>query len=147
LLIAPMQLVIDSNRNLFGLQWKTIGAAKVFLAKDDIILRTRLFFWQKDWHPLQWKPAKKKPKKKKPAKKKKNWLSFRRVKRLLRSFRVKKLLINIDTDDYVVNSYLYPLFYLLDRSQESLHINYEGEFDCQLTVENRGYRILNALLF
>lgn len=149
LLVAPMYLIVDSRRNLVGFRWQTIGAAYLLLTRDDLLLRTRIFFWKKDWRPLQWKRSKEKKERKKPSKKKKkkSWMNFRRVRRLLRSFRVKTLRINVDTDDYVVNSYLYPLFMLLDRSRQSLRVNYEGEFECRLEIENRGYRILNALLF
>jgi hypothetical protein len=55
--------------------------------------------------------------------------------------------LNVDTDDFVLNSYLFPLFYFLNRGPHEFKINYEGRASLQLRVENRLYRMLAALLF
>lgn len=150
LLLAPMRLVIDSHRQQYYVQWQGIGQAQVLPTTDDLIIQLRFFFWKKNFYPLHPSTKEKKQKKEKKAKKKKRRFNFRKYKRkglrLLRSFRVRTLKLNLDTDDYVHNSYLYPLFQLLSGHNRQLTINYNGETELQLIVENRLYRMLIAFL-
>ncbi len=150
LLFAPFQLKIDSQKRMVEFQWKTIGKGALILSDEDLLLETRLFFWKKVWHPLTWK-FKSEKKKKKPKKAKgKSFLKlkWKKIKNLLRSFKVRILKIDLDTDDYIVNSYLYPVFYFLNNpaKHRSMRVNYEGRFYCFIVIENSGWRILKALI-
>ena len=52
----------------------------------------------------------------------------------------------MDTDDYVINAYLFPIFYFLNKENRQCTINYEGKVIFEFLVENRGINILYALL-
>ena len=97
------------------------------------------------------KTGKKKAGKKKAVRKKTRkskvlrW--FKKSKKILRSFEVKEFNLNLDTDNYIWNGYLYPIFFFIDRGHRHLHINYNGDFVFKLWVKNRPYRILQAIIF
>ena len=71
---------------------------------------------------------------------KKNWLS------VLRTFKVREFRLNLDTDNYITNSLLFPLAYFAQRKGYQIGINYLGRQDVSIVVQNRLARILLALL-
>jgi hypothetical protein len=71
---------------------------------------------------------------------KKNWL------RVLRTFKVRKFRLNLDTDNYITNSLLFPLAYFAQRKGYQIGINYLGRQDVSIVVQNRLAKILLALL-
>ncbi len=151
-LIAPLQLQVDTSRDRYQLEWKSIGYGRLITRPTDIAIRLKLLFWQKEW-PLQalvggWSKRTEHPSDtEKPARKTKKDRAPRfNVRALLRTFQLKQLRLHLDTDDFVLNSYLYPIFYFLSSKNRELKINYDGEAFLQMVVENRLYRILWALL-
>lgn len=152
ILIAPLELYINSTKNQYQLQWKGIARIEWLPAPDDILIRLRIFFWERVYHPLTM-ATKRKIKtedKSKSIKQKKGW-SLKKWKRkiinILNSFHVEKLRVDLDTGDYVYNSYLYPIFWILNKGDTQLNINYTGESEILVVIKNRLYRILKALLF
>ncbi len=156
LLITPIRINIDSERNAYFFQWTGIAKASIIPLPDDFLFRLHIFFWKPEWSliKLVTKKTEKKEKQKKPKKrnvKKNRQMKFSKWKRkglrLLKSFKIKALKLNLDTDDYIQNSYLYPVFYFLSGRNRQLSINYEGKVELKFIAENRLYKILNAILF
>ena len=146
LLIAPLRLSADSALGAIQLTWWGLGSAGLFLTHDDLTLRFRVFFWKKEVNPLQWAPSKKNKKKTKKKSKSRMPMSFRKIKRLLRTFTIRECRLDLDTDNYTLNAWLYPVLHFLNRHDRQLRINFEGRFYCRVVIENRGYRLLWALL-
>ena len=148
ILISPIRITIDSQNQIYNVNWIGIGKIGILDFTDDLILRTQLLFWKKDFHPLTMSMRKKVPKPR-PIKKsqKSSPISRRRVLRLFRSFQLKELRLNLDTDSVIYNSYLVPLFYFLNGKKRKLNINYQGELMILVMAENRLYRIIAAMLF
>jgi len=150
LLFSPIQLKIDTRRQSYFLGWWGVGKARLLPVTDDLVIQLRIFFWKKHFHLLKAHPKKKEKEKEKKSKKSQK-INFSKYKRkglrLLKSFEVKAFRLNLDTDDYVQNSYLYPVFYFLSNDQRQLTINYTGESELLLVVENRLYKILIAFFF
>ena len=151
LLVAPLQLQIDTQANHYQLVWKSIGYGKLVMYPEKLGLKLKIFFWNLEW---QLFPARRKkqrnPKSEPPTSrdKKKRRRPSVPIRAMLRTFEVKRLRLHIDTDDFIINSYLYPVFYFLNRNREErdLRINYHGEALFQLIVENRLYRLLFAFV-
>ncbi len=152
LLIAPLELSIRTEQNDYALEWKSIGRVEIIPVTDDIVIRLKVLFFRKDFYPLQYQPQKKDKTEKKTKKKKKkkragSW-GWQKIKkkglRLLRSFEVKAFKLDLDTDDFVLNSYLFPIFYL--TGNKNITINYEGRSSLTLIIQNRPYKILLAIL-
>ena len=70
----------------------------------------------------------------------------RKAWRLLKSFRVRRFRLNIDTDDYILNAYLFPLFVFLNGENRRLAVNYQGLTVVDILVTNRVWKILWALI-
>lgn len=150
LLLIPIRFKVDSNRNIYLAEWKHLFSAKVMLQNEEPIMQLKSFFWKKEINLLEIKstPNKKAQKKKKPPKQKKSKFNFRKkIKPLLKSFQVRQFFINIDTNDYVWNAYLFPVFYFLKNDKRQMHINFNGNVEVLLEIQNRPIRILWALIF
>ncbi len=152
ILIAPLELHINSTKNQYQLRWGRVARIEWLPAPDDILIRLKILFREKVYHPLTRAPKKKikTEDKSKSTKQKKGW-SLKKWKRkiinLLNSFQVEKFRVNLDTGDYVYNSYLYPIFWMMNKGDTQLNINYSGESEILVVIKNRLYRILKALLF
>lgn len=72
--------------------------------------------------------------------------AWRKVRRLAKSFRIRRLRVDIDTDDFMLNAYLYPVFRLLNRSGRRLAINFEGRTVVDVFLTNRVWKVLWALM-
>lgn len=150
LLFSPIRLKIDTRESAYLCSWLGIGRVQLLPVTDDLVIQLQIWFWKKNFYPLRPNPQKEKPKETR-KKKKKRKMNFQKYKRkglrLVRSFRVKAFRLNLDTDDYLQNSYLYPFFHLLSNNNRQLTINYRGETELLLIVENRVARMLIAFLF
>ena len=149
LLIAPLRLFVDTGQGMLEIRWWGLGAAGLYHTGDDLLFRFRIFFWKKEIDLLTWQPTKKKKKAKKAKKKKKRGkipMSLRKFRRLLKTFKILEWELDLDTDNYLVNGWLYPVFYFLNRAGKRFQINYRGRFYWRMVIENRGYRVLWALL-
>ncbi len=151
LVLLPIRLVIHTNSGEYRVEWgRLIGARLIFLT-DDVKIRMHLPFFHKDFYPLHPSPeAKKKEKPTEKKKKKKKRHSritkvFPIIKSVLRSFYVRQFKLELDTDNYLTNAYLYPLFYFLNKNRGEWHINYSGQFALDLEIMNRPVWILFAI--
>ena len=61
----------------------------------------------------------------------------RALEELIRSFSMKALRLNIDTDDFTLNSQLVPVFSAINSSSMSMTVNYEGDTSIFLILQNR----------
>ncbi len=147
LLVAPIVLKIDTQQDIGYLKWKGIAGLRLLILADDIVLRVQVFFWKKDFYPLSYSPKSGNTKQEsKPVKKKKTLVSWRKGKRLLQSFTVRTFQLDLDTDDFVQNSYLFPVFYFLSHEGRQLRINYSGHLALKIEVHNRLFSLLKAWL-
>ena len=150
ILIAPIQLLIDTDHNKYTLSWMKIGSVELLPISNDFILRLRCGWLRKDYYLLELKPKKKSPAEKTGKRSKVSKagvMMWRKARKIMQTFRVIAFRLHLDTNDYILNSYLFPIFYLLNRPSRELEINYKGESGLRLIIENRLYKILIALLF
>lgn len=73
------------------------------------------------------------------------WI-LKKVIKVIKSFKIKELFLNIDTGDVIYNAYLYPLFYFLGGHNRSLFVNYSGEVQFKVTIQNRLINMLIAFI-
>lgn len=154
LLFAPLRLCLNSRQQRYQISWAPLAVAQVIPAEDDLWIRVRILFWQRQWlltrlMLLAESRGKERPKQKKapapkPEKKAKTSFSWKTIKRLLASFRIHRFRIDLDTGDYLVNSWLFPLLYFIQTPRYGIRINYLGRTDIDLEIENSGFRLLRA---
>lgn len=152
LLLLPIELEIDTRKDVYRGVWKGIVGLRVVPDSEQWHWYFQFFFIQKEWH---WSAEKRQPKaarKEKEAarKKKRRPMSMRQMwalaKNLLRAVTVKRLELNWDTDDYVRNAYLFPLFLLASKGRRQLRINFEGKHEIAIFLQTRLGRIAWAVL-
>ncbi|MBT8261556.1 MAG: hypothetical protein KJO05_01960 [Bacteroidia bacterium] len=154
LLWMPVVLKIDTDTNEYYLQLKGLAKASV-LGDDKEVLKVKLnvLFLNFNFYPLRKRKASKKKKLKAKKgeedaeKKKRNWTNEgRRAWRVLKTFEIKQLLVELDTGDYVLNAKLYPVFFMLNRWQGSFAINFTNRNRLALIVQNRPIYILKSII-
>jgi hypothetical protein len=147
LLFAPIFLLIDSGKNKYQAGIRGIFQLQIIPHPEDIIrIYFRVFFLRFRFDPF-------KPSTEKKARKKKKKKKHRRIKipgfhlfRLfgkmawkgIKTFRIKKFVLNLDTDNIILNGYLIPTFVIVNNWKKvNLNINYSGDFYLNLLIEGR----------
>ncbi len=144
LLWLPFRLIIDSKRDIYTVEWRPFGSALLVETENGLGIKMRILFFKKTI-PIEQFFRKKRvsknippPKAEKP-KRKRGKFSF--IK-LIKTFDIKLFKVNWDTDDFILNAYLYPFTPLFRNPNKTFSINFEGKRDVILVVENRLIRII-----
>lgn len=153
LLFAPLFLHVNTIEQKYSVGLR--GIFKLSIISDEmelIYLRVGIPFYQFNYYPFKKKEKEKKKKAKaitkKPNKKWKIlsfqtfWLILQISWKVKKSFRLKKLFLNFDSNDVITNAYLIPVFVNLNRNNIDLNINYLGDFNMIVRIENNIFRIL-----
>jgi len=150
LLWMPIILFIDTSSNQYFVQLK--GLTKISVEKhikEIVRIRMRVLFMNFYYYPLR-KRTKETSKKldSKPTKnlKKRRSYSFKTIYRLLRSFKIKRFFVDVDTGDFVTNAKLIPLFTLLNYTIANFKVNFEGRTHMALHMQNRPIHIIKTML-
>jgi hypothetical protein len=146
LLISPLRLEIDTRVPRASLSWFSIAAAQIWYDKEWWF-RFRVLFFQKT---IRLEAARSGSKtlpraQAKPGRRKHPRFRFRKIIRLLRTFRVRQWTLAIDTGDFVRNGQLYALNFAPSLANH-LFINFSGESYLVLVITNRPWKIIYAFL-
>ncbi len=148
ILYCPLQVIIHSKSNEFRIKWGSLLSVWFIPAASDLKIRIKLLTFQKDLDILSiFLSSKSKPK----SQKNKRRGSFKALKNTLpiiyqslRSFRIKQYQLELDTDNFVINAYLFPLFHFLNKGKGKWHINYNGVTELDLEMFSRPIWIIYA---
>lgn len=151
ILIVPFTITIDSAKSLYELTLGKSIRANIFFTEEHLLVRIKVWFYNKDlvfpWIKLMSSKSNTKEidmKKPKTKRRLKIWDSGQKIKKVMRSFEIRKLWVNLDTGDSYYNSILYPIFFFAKGSNYRLNINYLGENEFSLIARNRLSKILLA---
>jgi len=128
MLVTPMIFRIDTESGVMSFKIWGLGQASLIWIEREPVLVLHIFWWKKRLYPYTWKKKteqEEKPSKEKKRKKRSGYFTFRRARKLLKSFRVKEFRLNLDTEDVILNAYLFPFFYFLNRKNIHTTINYK----------------------
>jgi hypothetical protein len=146
LLLAPLQLQIDTRIPEISLRWITVGKAIIGYEQGKWYLKISALFLFKRWEveKLIFKSKKKAPRVK--SKKKAthyNWL--KKFANVVKTFRVTGWQLAMDTGDAAKNAWLYPLnFY--PGTRHHLYINFLDENYFLLEIRNSPWRVIKAFI-
>lgn len=143
-LLAPVSIYVDTEQGWYEFSQTPVFRFFAVIKNGTIVPRLQLAGINV---PLQSK--KKKPVKKIDKKHKKK-STFRKpvsawrylIERILRSFDIKQAVIDLDTDNVVLNAQLAPLFFWVSRGPVQLSTNFNGRVYFHLEAHNRPARIL-----
>lgn len=149
LLLMPLELYLDSYQERYYLRMGILARASVEKDPVELLrLHLKVLFMNFYWRPSDLKTAHKKPDKTKEVRKTRKVRKFNvsLVKRLLRSFKVRRFRLEIDTGNPMLNARLYPLLFLLDRQAGDIRVNFVNRNHLLLQLTNRPIRLLNAFI-
>lgn len=133
ILFVPIILRIDTRNQQYYLQLKGIVMCSV-MWKDGIRIRVKLPFYSFEIDPIKSWPKKKKKKRKRSRS---SAVPVSRILSVLRSFDVKEFRLDLDTSDVIWNAYLFPVFFFLNSRGIQSRINYNGQNQLVIHIENR----------
>jgi hypothetical protein len=144
-LFSPLELQIDTRFPQATLRWFSIGKAIIMYENKKWWLKIRVLFFYKQWELEKLVFAKKKrkriPKKRKPGKNKVPARFFA----LLKTFRITRWQVAIDTGDATKNAWLYPLNFF-PYTWQHLYINFTGENYLVITIRNAPWKLAYTFL-
>jgi len=152
LLFTPFIVRVNTRQNQYQLSWG-IARVQFIPEKDDGSLLVQLAFWKREFSLLQMlaKPSVKKaahPQKPNVQRRKSaGTISFHRLWKILRSFRIPFFYLDLDSDDFVTNAYWYPVCKALSTPTRQLRINFGGHNQCAFELRNGAVDVLIALIF
>lgn len=144
LLLVPIQIFIDTDAAQYYVRIR--GLARVSLEPDKkelLRIRVKTLFYERCFYPITTSSKPKPPKKKAKPKRR---IKFGKIVRVIRSFQVRRFVLDMDTGDYTANAKMYPVFMLLNQYVASFHINFENRNRLLVDVRNRPYRILKSFV-
>ncbi len=148
LLVAPIVIYLDTTANTYYL--KLTHFFKISLESDEVAvlkIRMQLFFFKFYFYPLRLKSSTKNKKtKKSTGLRQKRRAGLKKGYKILKTFKVKKLLVNIDTGDCILNAKLYPVFAVLNYNFGSFNINFAGKNQMVLRIQNRPFNIIKTFI-
>ena len=143
LLFAPLVIEINTHNGVYRVGLYGLWG-RIYLVDAEIWVEVKIARWKRDINVFNFPTAlslkdgfmvnegEGKSKKKAPFKPK-----WKILKELLKSFKIVKLSWTLDTDDYVLNAQLYPLFYMASNvSSHNISVNFQGENGLILIVKN-----------
>jgi hypothetical protein len=146
LLSLQVVLEINSERGVYLAGVRNFCYFQVLPGEWKAVLR--IAWWKREisWSWLSKRRVRKAEKRRKRTGKLGPATAWRKARRLLQSFRIRRFRLNIDTDDYILNAYLFPLFVFLNGKNRRLAINFQGLTVVDILVTNRVWKILWALI-
>lgn len=140
LLFGPVILFLNTEANRYHL---TIpGIVKLALVPTDEIFHIRgwIFFIPFNYHPFRGGKKKRKEKTDKPEKKKTKPRFSGNLNMMIdavRSVRIRKLFLDLDTDDFILNAWLVPVFSYVNTENIRMRVNFEGNSSLLLDLRLR----------
>ena len=150
LLFAPLYIEINSVNSLYAVRFHHLASAKLIFIDSSLKINLKIAGWKKQidlFHQLFERKPKKTPAEQQKKRKPKRF-SFSLIKAILKSFRVNKCYLNIDTGDMQLNGILYPGFYWLGKyTGNPIGINFQDKNEIEVEIENNFARIIVAFIY
>lgn len=146
ILLSPVVFEIDTRLPRATLQWTGIGNAWIWY-DEEWWFSFRILFYQKEILLSEIKRKNKSEKnREKSQRPKKNriWL-FKKIIKVIRSFKIKEWQVGIDTGDFVRNAQLYPINFV-PTTFRHLYVNFHGDTFLFIRIQNNVWRIIYSLI-
>lgn len=145
-LFGPVIIYLKTEANRYQLMLPGIFKAVIVQADELFQIRGWIFFIPYRFDPFKGSKWRKKRKADHPGKR--EWLKLqsgniqmmRSIQMMIdafRSFRIRKLYLDLDTEDFVLNAWLVPVFSYINTDQIQLNVNFEGTSSLVLDLRTR----------
>lgn len=146
LLFAPFYLEINSRSGLFRVRFHWLVIARLYLNESSLILDLNIAGWQKQIDLLAERPPLRKISKIEYREERKN-IPLKKIKSILKSFKINKFYLTLCFDTMPLNGILYPIFMWVSwKTGKVIEINFWNENEIILEIENNFFRIIRAYI-
>lgn len=146
LFFAPLFIEINTASGLFRIRFHQMASTTLLFTGKSILVEIKVFGWTKQYDLLDSQPKESKPIIHQKKRKRKG-ISASTFKALMKSFRIKRFFLRLDTGNMPLNGILYPVFLLLNKKyNQDISINFLNNNILILQIENRIARILWAFV-
>ncbi len=150
LLLVPIILSINTQKNDYYIQLKGIAKANIEPHEEELLrIKLKVFFMTFYFFPIDEYYKRKQVKKLKSRKhktKSRKRLSLKKGLQVLKTFKVKQFVIDMDTGDVVKNAKLYPAFAFLNYHVGGFNINFQGRNQLAVRLQNRPIDIIKLFI-
>jgi len=148
ILFVPIVLCIDSTTNQYYVRAKGLAKASIENHDEELLrINLKVAFLHFYFFPLRKIGIKKRKSiKEKNTGKRHKRIGIRTLLRMLKSFKVKRLYLDIDTGNYILNARLYSMVGILNYTIGSFNINFEGRNQMALHMQNRPIDIIRSFI-
>ncbi len=152
ILFCPLAVKIDTTNNIYFIKLPGIFCLRLIIGDKIFYLKYSIFFFSFKISPAKPSKGKKSDQKRISAisKLKGLWKSNPRhiilLKKLIVTFRIKKLTCNIDTGDYPLNAQLIPVCLAMNSKKVNVVINFNNHNNIYLQSRSQLIMILYTLL-
>lgn len=139
LFFAPLYMEINTTKGLYRIRLHWLASISIKPVEDIHVIEMKLAGVTKQINPfaMQISPVQNAVPKKEKKQKKYASIPWKKMKRVLNSFTIKKCRIRFDSGDVQMNGLLYPLFYWIrSYSGKDVRINFTGENEVILEIKN-----------
>jgi len=144
-LLAPIALYINTTKNEYYIKLPGLAKASIEEHKKELLrIKLKVLFLNFYFYPLRKNSDGKKQIEKRRTRSRK--IGIQTGLRVLKSFKIKRLYLDIDTGDSIANAKLFPLFAFINYKIGNFNINFEGENQMTLYIQNRPIRIIKSFI-
>lgn len=140
LLLGPIIFFLNTDTDRYHVALPGIFKVAVVPTSELFHIRGWIFFVPFKYHPFRPSKDKKKEKPHRPKKKKRRPKlsgNTRMIAGAIRSVRIRRLHLDIDTDDFILNAWLVPVFTYVNRENIRMTANFEGRASLLLDLRVR----------
>lgn len=141
IMLAPVILFINTELDRYQLSLPGVIHAGLVYKNGLLHIKGWIFFIPFRFNPFRIRRKKKEKKdqaKKIRKKSNKRRLPIRSMREALGAFRIKKLHMDIDTDDFMLNAWLVPAFGAVNNGRNvQMQVNFEGHMFLDLDLRTR----------
>lgn len=146
ILLGPVVLTLDTSVNRYRFMLPGVVSISLVPAEGFFRIHGWIFFVPFRLDPLKMgknrkrrkKEEKDKKKEKKPSGRKKGFNQMKKIRKMLGAIRIRRLELDIDTDDYLLNAWLVPAFATVNSYDNiQMNVNFEGNLFLHMDVRTR----------
>jgi hypothetical protein len=150
LLLMPIILSINTQKNEYYIQLKGLAKANIEPDEKEIIrIRLKVFFMTFYFFPIEEYYKRERVKKLKPKKhktKSREHFGLSKGLKVLKTFKIKQFVIDIDTGNVITNAKLYPAFAFLNYHIGGFNVNFQGRNQLAVRLQNRPIDIIKLFI-
>lgn len=145
-LFAAFYVEIDTPRGIYRVGFHRFADMRILGEKGSVFVEWRIAFWTRRWDLMTIRTGKKAEQV--PVRKKSRQIPLKKILAVVGSFRVTRCFVTMDTGNYAWNGMMFPVFFQVAYwSRQNISINFAGDNQLMLRIENTLARLLYAYFF